>query len=171
MAESAKDLFSAHSDIYAKYRPLYPKELYDFIFKHVPVKEMALDCGTGNGQAAAVLAEHFQKVDATDISERQIINAIQKPNLHYHVCSAEKTPFPDNSFDLVTSATAVHWFHFDNFFPEIIRVGKMNSLFSCWGYKVFRTDQPKLDELIDTFYSETIHPYWDKERRHVDEEY
>jgi len=171
MAESAKDLFSAHSDIYAKYRPLYPKELYDFILKHVSVKNMALDCGTGNGQAAAVLAEHFRTVHATDISERQIMNALQKPNLHYHVCSAEKTPFPDNSFDLVTSATAVHWFHFDKFFLEIKRVAKMNSVFACWGYKVLRTDQPRLDELIDAFYSETIHSYWDAERRHVDEEY
>src|SRR5215470_7979878 len=109
MADSTKDLFSSHSDIYAKYRPLYPKELYDFIFKHVPVKEKALDCGTGNGQAASVLAEHFKEVHATDISNKQIKNAVQKPNLHYHICKAEETPFSDNTFDLITSATAIHW--------------------------------------------------------------
>ena len=171
MKNSAKDLFSAHADIYAKYRPLYPRELYDFILEHVPAKEMALDCGTGNGQAAGVLTEHFKKVYATDISEKQIKNAVQKPNLHYHICSAEETPFVDDSFDLVISATAVHWFHFDKFFEEVKRIGRNNSIFACWGYKVFRTNEPAINKLVDGFYSEKIHSYWDPERRHVDEEY
>ncbi len=171
MENSAKDLFSAHSDIYAKYRPLYPKELYDFIFDNVPIKEMALDCGTGNGQAAGVLADHFKEVHATDISEKQIKNAIQKLNLHYHICKAEETPFADNLFDLIVSATAVHWFQFEKFFNEIKRIGKNKGVFACWGYKVFLTDEPVLNQLIHRFYSQTVHNYWDAERRHVDEEY
>ncbi|HEV8285618.1 MAG TPA: class I SAM-dependent methyltransferase [Chitinophagaceae bacterium] len=171
MADSTKDLFSGHSDIYAKYRPLYPKELYDFILKQVSTKDIALDCGTGNGQAAGVLAEHFKQVHATDISDKQIKNAIQKPNLHYHVCKAEKTPFSDDTFDLITSATAVHWFHFERFFSEMKRIGKNNSVFACWGYKLFRTDNTRLNEIVDAFYTQKIHSYWDAERRHVDEEY
>src|SRR5437762_8882338 len=91
MSNSVKDLFSAHSDIYARYRPLYPKELYEFILQYVPIRELAIDCGTGNGQAAGILAENFKEVHATDISDKQIRNAIQKPNLHYHICRAEKT--------------------------------------------------------------------------------
>jgi ubiquinone/menaquinone biosynthesis C-methylase UbiE len=171
MKNSTKDLFSAHSDIYSKYRPLYPKELYDFILDRVIIKEMALDCGTGNGQAASVLADHFKEVHATDISEKQIKNAIQKPNLHYHICEAEETPFTDNQFDLIVSATAIHWFQFDKFFKEMKRIGKNNGSFACWGYKVFRTNEPELNKLIDKFYSQTIHKYWDAERKHVDEEY
>jgi SAM-dependent methyltransferase len=171
MKNSTKDLFSAHSDIYAKYRPLYPKELYDFVLGNVLIKEVALDCGTGNGQAATELTKYFKEVHATDISEKQIKNAKQKPNLHYHVCKAEETPFADNLFDLIVSATAVHWFPFDKFFQEMKRVGKHNSVFACWGYKIFRTNEPALNNLIDKFYSETIHSYWDVERRHVDEEY
>jgi ubiquinone/menaquinone biosynthesis C-methylase UbiE len=171
MTDSAKDLFSANADIYAKYRPLYPKELYDFIFKYTPTKEMALDCGTGNGQAAGKLAEHFKQVHATDISDKQIRNAIQKPNLHYHICRAEETGFPDNTFDLVTSATSLHWFRFDKFFPEVKRIGKNNSVFACWGYKVFQTDRREINDLIDQFYKQSIYNYWDAERRHVDEEY
>jgi SAM-dependent methyltransferase len=171
MRESAKDLFSAHSDLYVKYRPHYPKELYDFILRHVSAKYMALDCGAGNGQAAGALAEHFREVHATDISEKQIINAVRKANLHYHVCPAEEMPFADNTFDLITSATAVHWFQFDKFFAEVKRVGKNRSVFACWAYKVFRTDQAQLNRLIDKFYAETVHSYWDPERRHVDEEY
>ena len=88
MAESAKDLFSGHSDIYAKYRPLYPKELYDFIFKHVPVKEMALDCGTGNGQAAAVLADTFRPGDNLAVQFRRHILFRHDPGTECRVVSS-----------------------------------------------------------------------------------
>ena len=171
MTNSVKDIFSSHADIYAKYRPLYPRELYEFVLSHVSERKAALDCGTGNGQAAGVLAEHFREVHATDISEKQIQNAIRKDNLIYHVCKTETLPFPDNHFDLITSATAVHWFQFDQFFAEVKRVGKNNSIFACWAYKVFRTNNEIINRLIDNFYCETIHSYWDTERRHVDEEY
>lgn len=171
MTNSVKDLFSSHADIYAKYRPLYPKELYDFIISRVMAKGIALDCGTGNGQAAGILADHFQEVHATDISEKQIANAIQRPNLYYHICTAEQLPFADNYFDLITAATAVHWFHFEKFFSEIRRVGKNNSVFACWAYSVLRTNQPAINWLVDEFYTQTIHSYWDPERRHVDEQY
>jgi ubiquinone/menaquinone biosynthesis C-methylase UbiE len=171
MQQSPKDLFSSHADIYARYRPRYPQQLYDFILAHVPKKNTALDCGTGNGQCAAVLADHFKEVNATDISEKQIVNAPGKSNLYYHVCAAEKLPFQDNYFDLVTCATAVHWFRLDDFFSEVKRVAKQGAIFACWAYNVFRTDQPALNEMIDDFYWKKIYEYWDPERRHVDAEY
>ena len=76
----AKDLFSKQSDLYAKYRPTYPKELYDYIVSFVKEKDVAWDCATGNGQAAGVLANYFKKVIATDISAAQIERAIRKEN-------------------------------------------------------------------------------------------
>jgi len=171
MQTSPKDLFSSHADIYARYRPLYPQELYDFILSHVKEKNAALDCGTGNGQCAAVLAGSFAEVHATDISEKQIAKAVSKPNLHYHVSPAEKIPFAENYFDLVTCATAIHWFRFDDFFSEVKRVAKQNAIFACWAYDLCRTDRPELNKLIDEFYWKTIHGYWDPERQYVDEHY
>ncbi len=56
----AKDLFSDQADLYAKYRPTAPEELYDHIFSFVTKKDTAWDCATGNGQAAIVLADHFE---------------------------------------------------------------------------------------------------------------
>ncbi|MEM7040277.1 MAG: SAM-dependent methyltransferase, partial [Bacteroidota bacterium] len=67
-----KDNFSHASGNYAKFRPQYPADLYDFIFQHVPDFERAWDCGTGNGQAARALAERFARVEATDISANQL---------------------------------------------------------------------------------------------------
>lgn len=51
-----KDNFSRQSASYAKYRPGYPPELFDFILSHVKGREAAWDCATGNGQAANQLA-------------------------------------------------------------------------------------------------------------------
>ena len=64
------ELFSKQSAEYAKYRPGYPQQLYDFIFNYVKNFDLAWDCATGNGQAAIILAERFKQVIATDISEK-----------------------------------------------------------------------------------------------------
>ena len=63
------DNFSMQSQGYKKYRPVYPDSLYTEILKLVKDKDCCWDCGTGNGQVAVVLANHFKKVYATDISE------------------------------------------------------------------------------------------------------
>src|SRR5262245_31166204 len=97
-----KDNFSKQANAYAKYRPSYPQELYDFILSKVERRETVWDCGTGNGQTAKELAKYFKKVFATDISEKQIQNAHIAENIFYSVQSAEQTNFPENSFDLVT---------------------------------------------------------------------
>ena len=104
-----KDLFSRQAAAYAQYRPHYPQALFDYILSFTRNREYAWDCATGNGQAAVMLANYFKSVEATDISEAQIDRAVKRPNIHYQVCAAEETPFADNSFDLITIATAYHW--------------------------------------------------------------
>src|SRR5688572_12364907 len=113
-----KDNFSKQPGIYAKYRPGYPRVLYDCILKQVENKDAAWDCGTGNGQAAKELSYAFAKVFATDISQKQIDHAFQKENIIYSVQPAEQTNFPAASFDLVTVAQALHWFRFNEFYAE-----------------------------------------------------
>lgn len=167
----AKDLFSDQSKTYAKYRPTYPQELFDYILQFVEEKKCAWDCGTGNGQAANILADYFQKVIATDISEAQISNAVRKPNIEYHICPAEQTPFDDNSFDLITVATAYHWFHWKQFRNEARRVGKNNAVIAAWAYNTFSSKDENINELIQHFYNDVVYAYWDTERRHVENSY
>src|SRR6185295_14341267 len=97
-----KDNFSKQAAVYAKYRPTYPQELFSFILGHIENKQLALDCGTGNGQSAKELAKYFGKVFATDISQKQIDKAHRAANIFYSVQPAERTNFPDNNFDLIT---------------------------------------------------------------------
>jgi len=56
-----KDHFSAQAADYAKFRPGYPRELFDYLRSIAPSRQLAWDCGTGNGQAAFGLALVFDR--------------------------------------------------------------------------------------------------------------
>src|SRR6187399_2214683 len=167
----AKDLFSKQADLYARYRPTYPKELYEYILSFVKEKNTAWDCATGNGQAAVVLASHFKKVIATDISAAQIEKAIKKENIEYSVCAAESTPFADNTFDLVTVAQAYHWIKWEDFRKEVIRVCKPGAVIAVWMYYNHNTHDEKVTAAVRNFHATITKPYWDYERRYVEEKY
>jgi len=165
-----KDYFSGHAKSYAAFRPVYPDDLYTFILRHVTNKTNAWDCGTGNGQVAQRLAENFERVDATDISQKQIGQAPQLDNIHYLACPAENTPFPDNHFDLVTVGQALHWFDLDKFYAEVKRVTVDGGVIAVWGYGLNIVNK-NVNELTLDFYSNTVGPYWDPARRMVENRY
>lgn len=167
----SKDLFSRQSDIYARYRPGYPLELIEYILRFVTSRNAAWDCAAGNGQAAVLLTNYFQSVQATDISEKQIANAQQHPRINYSIASAENSSFPDQSFDLITVAQAYHWFNFEAFEAEAKRVLKSDGIIAVWGYGLVTCDYDELNQLIKSFYQDTVGPYWDPERKYVDDHY
>jgi len=165
-----KDFFSGHSKLYATFRPTYPDDLYSFILKHIKNLDAAWDCATGNGQVAQVLAKHFNQVEATDLSQQQLDNAVQIKNIHYSVQSAEKNTFPDNHFNLITVGQALHWFDLDKFYSEVRRVAKKDALLAVWGYAICKVST-NVDEHFNHFYNHVVGPYWDSARKMVEEEY
>jgi hypothetical protein len=68
---SFKDHFSKQAEDYAKFRPRYPHELFEYLGTLAPSRQLAWDCGTGNEQAAIALAAVFDHGIATDASEKQ----------------------------------------------------------------------------------------------------
>lgn len=100
----SKDLFSSQATTYAKYRPVYPLELFEYILQFVNERKLVWDCATGNGQAAVALSNYFEKVFAADSCEKQIARAVILPNIEYSVTKAGQTVFDDNTFDLLTVA-------------------------------------------------------------------
>jgi hypothetical protein len=167
---ATKDFFSDQSKIYATFRPSYPKELYEFIFSHLKNKRVAWDCATGNGQVAHYLSDHFQKIYATDISQKQIDNAFLKDNIVYSVCKAEQTTFADQQFDLITVAQALHWIDTSAFYKEVIRTSKPDALLAVWGYALLSVDE-RIDPLFLDFYYHTVGPFWDDARKLVEDQY
>jgi SAM-dependent methyltransferase len=164
-----KDLFSSNANQYAAFRPTYPKELYDFIFSHVKNFGTAWDAGTGNGQVARDLSKQFEKVIATDISVKQLENAFQGDNIFYFQ-TGETIMFSGRRFDLICTAQAIHWFDREKFYDEVKRVAKPDAVVAVWGYGLLSVNQ-EIDFLIKDFYVNIIGPYWDAERKLVDEEY
>ncbi|MFZ1529468.1 MAG: class I SAM-dependent methyltransferase [Ferruginibacter sp.] len=165
-----KDNFSSQAAQYAKYRPVFPPELTSYIISLVQCHEHAWDCGTGNGQLAQLISPYFKKIFATDISAQQLENAVQIQNIIYSKQPAEKTLFEHDFFDLVTVGQAVHWFQFDAFFAEVDRVLKAGGILALAGYNLFSISAA-IDPVISEFYRSSIGPYWDKERKYVDEAY
>ena len=165
-----KDNFSDLASRYASFRPTYPQEMIDFIVSQVAERNLAVDVGTGNGQLATALAEYFHKVIGTDISEKQLQQAIHLSNVEYRIAPAEKLPFSDSSVDFLTVAQAVHWFDFDRFYSEVNRVLKPGGIIAVLGYGLFTTN-PQTDEIIRNYYENIVGPYWDPERKYLDENY
>jgi ubiquinone/menaquinone biosynthesis C-methylase UbiE len=166
-----KDNFSNQAQTYAKFRPNYSFALIEEILKHTPNRQLAWDCGTGNGQIAKLLAPYFEQIVATDLSSRQIENATRLPNVSYRVEAAENSSLANHSVDLIVVAQAVHWFDFERFYEEVKRVLNPNGLIALIGYALFTTPNKPLNELIQHFYTNIIGSYWDTERQHIDQKY
>jgi len=115
---SFKDHFSVQAADYAKFRPTYPQELFDYLGNIAPSRHLAWDCGTGNGQAAVGLASVFDRVIATDASGKQILNAQRNERVEYHMAPAENSGIKSGSLDLIMVAQALHWFDLERFYAE-----------------------------------------------------
>jgi len=153
----AKDLFSDQAGEYALYRPVYPQELFDYILSFVSEKGKAWDVATGNGQAAIPLTGHFKKVIGSDISKLQLEQAVQEEHLEYVHCAAEETPFAADTWQA--------------FHKEACRVGKKGCVIAVWMYHLPQSSEGQINEAVQHFYTHITGPYWDPERKHIDEFY
>jgi SAM-dependent methyltransferase len=164
-----KDHFSRDSKGYAEFRPKYPQEVFAWLASVSPGRKLAWDAGTGNGQAAVALAEHFERVIASDPSEKQLTAATPHPQVTYSV-AAEQNALAPGSADLVTVAQALHWFDRPKFWNEVKRVLRSRGVIAVWCYGLQQVS-PDVDAVINRFYRETVGPYWTPDRRLVEDGY
>ena len=165
-----QDNFKSGSDQYAQYRPSYPKAVFEYLYSLLPQHEKAWDCGTGTGQVAQELAQHFTQVFASDISASQIAHAVAADNITYSVQAAEATDFDAAQFDLITVGQAIHWFDFDCFYAEVRRTARAEALLALMGYDLIQVST-SVDALIRAFYSQVLGAFWDPQRRYIDAQY
>lgn len=168
--ENFKDNFSKQSCAYQKYRPSYPKELFEYLSGLSKKHNLAWDCATGNGQSAIGLTNYFEKVYATDPSEQQISNAVSHPKISYKIEKAESSSLNNNSVDLITVAQALHWFDFEKFYSEVKRVLIPEGIIAVWTYSLPKIS-PEIDQLILHFHDNIVGEFWQKENQFVSEEY
>lgn len=123
------------------------------------------------------VAEHFEQVIATDVSESQLKHGMPHPRVRYvHTplsLSDEElvaTLGGENSVDLITVAQAVHWFDLPRFYSLVERVlRKPGGLVAVWAYDMYRVS-PTFDLILKRFF-ETNVPYWSPSAGYVFEQY
>jgi ubiquinone/menaquinone biosynthesis C-methylase UbiE len=167
-----KDYFSSHAKIYAQHRPAYPPELFAYLSSLVNQRATVWDCATGNGQVAIGLTPYFQKVYATDASAQQLAHAIAHPQVTYAVSTAEQTPFPNHTFDLITVGLALHWFNIDRFYQEVQRVLRPEGTIAVWCYTDIElpTAAQELSDQLANF-RHLVYPYFAPEIEYVWQQY
>jgi ubiquinone/menaquinone biosynthesis C-methylase UbiE len=98
--------------------------------------ERVLDIGTGAGHTALALAPRVSRVVLTDpvpamlATARRLFTEAGVRNADFVEASAERLPFPEASFDIVTTRLAAH--HFDDValaFREVARVLRPGGVF------------------------------------------
>lgn len=137
-------------EMYAVRRPGYPLELFKVIVDHHAStggqRDTVLDVGCGPGQGTHGIAPYFAHTIALDPSEGMITTARAIPSstesgaspIRFEVSTAEtlgtdlEPPIADGSIDLITAATAAHWFDMERFWPSAARVLKPGGTVALW---------------------------------------
>ena len=170
MASGFKDHFSARSDNYARYRPMYPAALFEYLAAQCEEQRKAWDCATGSGQAAIALAAHFDHVYATDASADQVQNAIAHEGVEYAVAAAEAPQLEADSIDLVTVGQALHWFDQPRFFSAAAQALVDGGVLAAWCYETCTVSE-SVDALIVRLYDDIVGPFWPPERALIERGY
>lgn len=149
---------------YAAHRPAGQGSLLALLPRHLtgelPVNR-ALDVGCGTGNSTVALRPFAREVIGLDPSSFMLAQARRMDGVSYRKGHAEALPFGSGEFDLITVATAYHWFDQDAFLAESCRVlrpggwlllyktGSTGSLpdnarFVLWWQNEFRLRYPKV---------------------------
>ena len=153
------DHFSGHADRYEEFRPTYPDELFAYLASLAQTHDLACDCATGNGQAAVGLTPHFRSIVALDASGQQLGQAAGHDRIVYVQVLADRTPLPDGSVDLVTAASAFHWFDLPKFYREVRRIARPAGILALWGYRM-PSVTPAVDAVVQRLSAEVLRRFW-----------
>jgi SAM-dependent methyltransferase len=162
--ESVVNYFAVPSvgERYARARPAYQTAPIRVIAERLGLTAplaRGLDVGCGTGNSTRALRQIARLVVGSDMSRPMLRSAAPLEGVHYVESLAEELPYLDASFDLVTVASAFHWFDRSRFLPEVRRVlvpggwlavyttgftGKMleNPAFEQWNRDVYRGRYP-----------------------------
>lgn len=165
------DHFGVVARGYAAFRPTYPSALFAWLATQVPTRTLAWDAGCGSGQASIALADHFERVVATDLNAQQIEAATPHARVEYRTAPAHLSGIPDASVSLITVAQALHWFDVEAFHAEAKRVLVPGGVIAEWTYSLmFTPTNARVGALVNDL-DRLVHPWWPPERRHVDDHY
>jgi len=147
-----KTTFNRTVELYHARRPTYPAELFDKLINdtHLPKHAALLEIGPGTGQATKPLAERGYQITAVELGEELAAKARHVlagySNVDIITGAFEEIRLPSESYDLVYSATAIHWVK-----PEF-KFAKPYQLLKPNGYLAIIQTEHVSDEAGDDFF-------------------
>lgn len=149
----------AQGESYAAARPGYSPDLFKIIIdQHVSTGgqlDTVVDAGCGTGQATRDLAPYFSHAIGLDPSEGMITTArgasksMASP-IRFDLSAGEilgtdlEPPVADGSVDLITAATAAHWFDMARFWATAARILKPGGTVALWARTAMAVDPSKM---------------------------
>lgn len=139
---SNTEKFTGRANVYDKYRPGYPQELYEFLFNTFNLNEKSViaDIGAGTGKfALSFLCKGIKTVCVEPNSDMKGIMDLNYSKYKNYVgvnASAENTTLLEESVDFITVAQAFHWFDRAVFKQECQRILKPDGkVFLVWNMR------------------------------------
>jgi ubiquinone/menaquinone biosynthesis C-methylase UbiE len=131
-AQDNTQRFGHTVNAYSKYRPTYPHAVLELLLKQKIINSTSTiaDIGAGTGIFTELLLESQAQVFAVEPNKEMCDAAIDSlshhPNFDGICAPAEATTLRDMSVDLITVATAFHWFDREKCKKEFARILRRN---------------------------------------------
>ena len=164
--------FGRQAEQYKAARPSYPPELFDYINEFAPDAKTVLDVGCGSGQATKLLSPLFSRVIGLDESMKQLAEARKSlpENVRLVQATSADIPLADKSVDLVTVATALHWFDLPKFYAETTRVLKDDGKIAAWVYYIAKVND-EINAITKNFFEGRLAHHIDESRQWIIDRY
>lgn len=125
-------LYNGSTNNYDRFRPNYPRGVFDAMMRFhqghaLPTLAADIGCGTGIfSRQLAVAVSSLTQIECLEANTEMVATAQKRaanlPQINVKKGVAEDLPFDDDSFDLVTAATAANWFDRPIFYSEAARL-------------------------------------------------
>ena len=112
----------------------------------------------------------FTIKDVLSLGTIVAVIAIQWGFNSVRIATAEESGLGNDSVDLITAATAAHWFNQELFYKETQRVAKPNAILAVWTYSS-ATISKQIDEVMEWFAYDFLYSYWPDGRWYVRNQY
>ncbi len=151
--------FDALAETYGAVRPSYPDTVYDGICAAGGVERfgVAADVGCGAGASLKGLARIADRIIGIEPAPRMRAIAAEKyPNAAMRDGTGMETGLEDASVDLITVATAFHWFERQRALEEFHRILRPGGVFAPYHY-----DFPVIDGPANAVLTQHLSRRWD----------
>lgn len=168
--------FDTVASAYEKLRPGYVKELYQALFDYIPIDENSnvVEIGSGAGQATAPILMtgcHLTAAECGAHFSRLLKEKFKEyPNFSVVTGKFEDISLPENTYDLVFSATAFHWVPEKTGYEKVYSILKKGGAFARFANHPYRDKgNPVLSREMDELYDQYYYTYYNRKRETLSE--